>query len=352
MTWRQSLLRLLSLVLIGLSVLSCQASVASKQPDIGMTVHSRGADAETIKRQFDLMAAMHVTWVRVDVGWAWVESERGQFDWAYPDEIVSEAAARGMKVLVVLANSPAWAGSSAPGQSAIEPYSRPANLSDFASFARIAAQRYASRGVRSWEIWNEPNTSQFWPPSPDANEYGDLFRVIAAAIRRVDPKATLLIGGLSPKTDSSGAEIPPAKYLEQLYGNGAAQLADGIAAHPYSYPALPMQKSRQAAGGFKDLPALHAVMVRHGDGQKKIWITEFGAPTGTDPAAVSEEAQAAAFSQARQLVASWAWAGPLIYYELVDGGTDPSDKEQNFGVLHEDLTAKAAALALMRPAPA
>jgi hypothetical protein len=32
---------------------------------------------------------------------------------------------------------------------------------------------------------------------------------------------------------------------------------------------------------------------------------------------------------------------------LVDGGTDPTDIEQNFGVLRENLTLKVAALALM-----
>ena len=309
-----------------------------------MTLHFRGADAATIKRQFDLMAAMNVTWVRMDIDWSVVESKRGQLNWAYTDSFVNEAVARRMNVLAVLAFSPAWARSSATSRS------RPDQLSDYAKFARIAAERYASRGVRSWEIWNEPNHGEFWPPSPDVTEYGGLFRVAVASIRSVDPKATVLVGGLAPKYDESAGEVSPTDYLEQLYDNGAAQLADGIAAHPYSYPALPMDAHQRTVGGFKDLPALHRVMNRRGDGRKKIWITEFGAPTGTGPHAVSEERQAATLLQARQQVGRWAWAGPLIYYELVDGGTDPADTEQNFGVLREDLSPKAAAVALMENA--
>jgi polysaccharide biosynthesis protein PslG len=342
---RKTLLRLLPLVLIVLSTLSCQES--APEAAIGMTVHPRGADAESIKRQFDLMADMNVTWVRIDIDWSIIESEQSQLDWMSTDTLVDEAGARGMNVLGVLAFSPAWARSSATDPSEIASHSRPDDVASYANFARVAAKRYASQGVHDWEIWNEPNSSKFWPPRPDGDEYGELFRVAAEAIHGVDPAATLLIGGLSPKFEEPEAEISPTDYLEQLYGNGAAQLADGIAVHPYSFPSLPMDEDQRTVGGLKDLPALRTVMDRHGDGGKKIWITEFGAPTGTGPHAVSDEDQAAALLQARHQVDRWDWAGPLIYYELVDGGTDLSDTEQNFGVLREDLSPKPAADALM-----
>jgi GH35 family endo-1,4-beta-xylanase len=352
MTWRRRLVLLLTLAMVGSSALSCQSSEPSVEPaEIGMNLHFRGADAATIKRQFDLMAAMNVAWVRVDVDWSVIESERGQFDWTSVDMIVDEAAARGIDVLAVLVFSPAWARSTttadpATADPATANRSRPVP-SEWATFAHVAAQRYAPLGVHSWEIWNEPNTSKFWPPRPDVNEYGSLFWVAADAIRGVDPEATLLIGGLSPKYDVPEAELTPVDYLEALYANGAAQRADGVAAHPYTFPALPMDAQQRTVGGFPDLPALHAVMERHGDGGKKIWITEFGAPTGTGPNAVSEDNQAASLVQAREQVADWDWAGPLMYYELVDGGTDPAEIEQNFGVVREDLSPKAAADALM-----
>ena len=329
MTGRRSLLRLLSLVLIGFTALSCQAPAPG---GIGMTLHFRGADAALVKRQFDLMADMNVAWVRFDLDWSAVETERGRFDWAFPDIVVDEAQSHGMKVLGVLAYTPAWARSSTIGDPTTASRSRPDRWSDYASFARVAAERYAPRGVGTWEIWNEPNSSKFWPPRPDANEYGGLFRVAAAAIRSADPDATLLIGGLAPKYDEPDGGISPTEYLEQLYGNGTAQLADGIAAHPYSFPALPTDTSPQTIiGGFKDLPALHTVTDEQGDGRKRIWITEFGAPTGTGPNAVSEEDQSKALLQARQQVQDWGWAGPLIYYELVDGERIPPRSRRTSG---------------------
>ena len=51
---------LVSLVLT-LATLSCQASEHPIRPaEIGMTLHLRGADAATVKREFDLMSAMNV----------------------------------------------------------------------------------------------------------------------------------------------------------------------------------------------------------------------------------------------------------------------------------------------------
>ncbi|BBY95836.1 hypothetical protein MGALJ_55050 [Mycobacterium gallinarum] len=342
---RARVARLLSLVLIAGIPLSCQAPIPPVE--IGMTMHSRGADAATIAQQFDLMDAMNVAWVRVDFDWSVAESERGQFNWEYPDTIVAEAAAHGVKVLGVLAYTPEWARPTTTGDPATAHHTRPEQLSDWADFARLVTERYAARGVHTWEIWNEPNTQKFWPPRPDVNEYGTLFWVAAEAIRELDERATILIGGLAPKFHVPDSEIAPTAYLEQLYENGAIRLADGIAVHPYTYPALPMDTPQRAVGGFKDLPALRAVMERHGDGQKKIWITEFGAPTGTGPYAVSDGAQATTLLQARRQVQQWDWGGPLIYYELVDGGTDPTDAEQNFGVLRHDLSLKPAADALV-----
>ena len=320
-------------------ITSCQSQTT--HVPIGMTVHYRGADAQSLQQQFDAMAAMNVRWVRVDVDWSVIEPVQSQLDWTSADTIVDRALERGMQVLLVLAFAPPWTkGMTASNRD------RPHDPAAFANFARVAAQRYAARGVHHWEVWNEPNTGKFWPPDPDPAEYGRVFRGAAAAVREVDPRATLLIGGLSPTYGSPGPDVDPTTYLAQLYDDGAAQLADGIAVHPYTFPSQPMDRTQRTTGGFRDLPALHALMTQRGDGTKKVWITEYGAPTGTGPSAVSEQDQAATLLLARQQVAAWDWVGPLIYYELVDGGTDANEIEDNFGVLRADNSRKLAAIAL------
>jgi polysaccharide biosynthesis protein PslG len=334
----------LSIVVLSLVIVLCKLSWGAVGPSkIGMMVRLVNTDPATVTREFDLMAAMHVTWVRADFDWSAIEVNRGEFNWAYSDGVVKEASARRMTVLPILSHTPVWARPAGTNSS-----TPPGHVSDFADFARAAAARYAPLGLHTWEIWNEPNISDFWQPAPDANRYGELFRAAAATVRAVDPIATLLIGGLTRGSDTAdGSRISQTKYVEQLYANGAAQLATAIAVHPYSFPSLPIGANAGVVGGIDDVPALHQVMERHGDGGKMVWITEFGAPTGTDSDAVSDIDQAIAIMQARKLVQKWRWAGPLIYFELRDRGTNLAVDEENFGVVRTDLSLKPAGKALI-----
>jgi polysaccharide biosynthesis protein PslG len=331
----------LSAVFLGLVLVLGELSFGAVGPSrIGMMLQLHGTDPATVAREFDLLAEMHVTWVRASFDWPTIEGNRGEFDWAYPDEVVKQASARRMSVLPILSHTPAWARPA--GTTTTSP---PDHVSDFAAFAGATAARYAPSGVHTWEIWNEPNINSFWQPAPNANAYGELFRATATSIRVADPNATLLIGGLTSGPDAAdGSRIAQRTYVEQLYNNGTAQLADAIAVHPYSFQ---WPHAVVVVGGLDDVPALHKLMERHGDGGKKVWITEFGAPTGTAADAVSDIEQAMTILHALKLVQKWVWAGPLIYFELRDAGTNPAVDEDNFGVVRRDLSLKIAGKALI-----
>ncbi|MGO4441827.1 cellulase family glycosylhydrolase [Mycobacterium sp. 2YAF39] len=332
------------IAVLGLVIAVC-VSLRGKDEssEIGMMVRLVDADPATVTREFDLMEKMNVTWVRADFFWPLIEPERGAFTWTYSDAIVKEASARRMNVVAILSHTPEWAR----GAGTTSDYP-PVHTSDFAEFARATAARYAPLGVHTWEVWNEPNSDFFWAPAPDANHYGQLFRATAAAVRAVDPNATLMTGGLTRGTDTpDGLRISQMTFVKQLYANGTAQLADAIAVHPYTFPALPSQTNVAVIGGINEVPALHQLMEQHGDGGKKVWITEFGAPTGTATTAVSDKDQADTILQARELVQQWPWAGPLIVYELRDGGSNPAVDGENFGVVRRDFSLKPAGRALV-----
>ena len=111
--------------------------------------------------------------------------------------------------------------------------------------------------------------------------------------------------------------------------------------HPYSFPALPNDASpKNIVGGFADLPALYGVMSKRGDGGKKIWITELGAPTGNGPMAVTEEAQAAIIGSSLAQASRLPYVGPVFVHALRDAGTDAFDSEQNYGLLRADFSRK------------
>lgn len=265
-------------------------------------------------------------WVRLDIDWASIEPTPGKFNWAVADRVVNAARREGLLVLGVLAYTPTWARPA--GRSSHAPPSRVSDFSRFAS-AAVARERLA---VRAWEIWNEPNLAEYWEPRPDPRAYAALLSAASKAIHATDPKAVVLTGGLAPAV-TDGAQIAPTDFIARVYAAGAGKAFDVVAVHPYSYPALPSNTASARWNTFVRLPLLRNVMVAHGDASKPIWLTEFGAPTGTGTDAVTQARQAQiladGFAQARR----WPWIGALFTYSLRDFGTNAADREQNFGVL-------------------
>lgn len=84
---------------------------------------------------------------------------------------------------------------------------------------------------------------------------------------------------------------------------------------------------------------------------KPVWVTEYGFHnTVADPAAnpVSERAAAKYLPRFATLLFQASPAGKHFLYELVDEGTDPTEREHHFGLLRHDLTPKPAYGAIKR----
>ncbi len=294
-----------------------------------------------VEHDLDEMVATGASWVRLGAVWSIVESSQGSYDWTSADRQVLPARARGLNVLLILTYTPDWARST-PGDDKVGPTSASA-VAAFGAFARAAAARYGPQGVTAFEIWNEPNISPFWAPRPNPAAYTRLLTSAAAGIRAVNPAATIVTGGLAPAGDpADGSQISPLTFTKDLYANGAQGSFTALGLHPYSFPALPDDTSTASWNAFQRAPLLHDVMASHGDGAKFIWFTEFGAPTGTSSAAVSDDLQAQTITRGYAMLSRWPWAGPLFTYTLRDAGTDRADREQNFGLRRYDDTPKPA----------
>jgi len=345
---RHTPLRLLALLLGGLVIAAVAVSLTSRPQEAAASTSGESAgfspggpilwesDAD-LARDLGAMAGTGAKWLRVDFDWPSVEPTPGVFNWAPTERVVRGAQARGLKIIALPAYTPAWARP--PGTTDKHPPSQP---SDFAAFVRVAALHFAPSGVKVWEMWNEPNTSAFWQPRPDPAAYADLLRGAARAVRDIDPTVTVLSAGLSPAVDAPDAsQIAPTTYLQRLYAAQGGPSFDAVGIHPYSYPALPLDPATANWNTLYRLPLLYEVMVANGDGAKKIWATEFGAPT-SGPGAVSEDQQVQMVTAAYAAFASWPWAGPMLWYSIRDQGTDPGDREDHFGLIRRDFTPKPA----------
>lgn len=286
-----------------------------------------------VEADLDLMASTGARWLRVSLGWGHIERSPGVYDWAPTDRLVLGARRGGLSVVAVVTTAPGW--DSAPGCHQFE--CAPDDPGPYAEFVRAAAQRYAPLGVRHWEIWNEPNHVQFWGPRPDPVAYTELLRRASLALDAVDPGLTVISGGLSPAPDRDG-EIAPLTFLQRVYELGGGRYLDAVAHHPYQFPAPPTALIDNNA--FLQTEQLHELMDQFGDGAKKIWGTEVGAPTRGSHS-VSEADQAAWLKEYYDTWNSWSFTGPLLWFTARDKGR-ANDLEDSFGLVRANRTPKPA----------
>lgn len=293
---------------------------------------------DKLARQITMAKNAGFAAIRIDVDWSAIEPVRGVRNWSNTDRVVNAIIAQGLCPLGVAAYTPTWA--TEPGNRARSSHYRPANPATFASFVQAAASRYRT-SVRAWEIWNEPNLASFYSPSADAVSYGELLKASHTAIKKVDRNLLVLSGGLAPATDN-GLDIAPTTFLTSLYARGFNKYLDAVAMHPYTYPSLPDDPSSAEWNAAMQMWPMHDLMTAHGDGGKRIWITESGAPTGTARVAVSEAVQAETVRIVVEVAQQTPWLGPVFVYSIQDAGADKSDPEQNFGLYRHDGTSKAS----------
>ena len=298
--------------------------------------------ATELNREFDRIKATGARWVRFDFYWGALEPSRGSYNWALTDRAVNAAHARGLQVLALVTYTPTWARPAGTTD-----HAPPTNPQDYANFIRAAVQRYAPMGVKAWEIWNEPNSGHFWTPKPDAVAYTQLLQAAYSAVKSADPASIVITGGLAPSggtldyTSSDGFWVSPWRFLTNMYNAGARGSFDAVGHHPY--PGMPYSPSTAAVWNpFQQTVDLHNLMVQRGDGSKQIWGTEAGSWTGTSSNSVTEAQQAQFTTEFLQGWAQWSYAGPFFYYSLRDMGTNAADREDNFGLLRYDYSAKPA----------
>ncbi len=301
------------------AVLAAPAAAQTPRPNqLGLAANGglHNLPSGELDGELNVVRSAGAKWLRFDLNWAVVQAGgRNSWNWAPFDRVIRRARARGLKVLGTIWYTPGWAR-----PAGTPPHRPPTRVANFGRFAAAAGRRYKRLGVHHWEIWNEPNLPHAWHARPSAAAYGRLLSSAARALRRVDRNAVVVTGGLSPAAND-GTSIAPVTFLKRLYRAGYRNAFDAVGHHPHMFPYLPATKAKWSPWRqmFATRPSLRSVMIKHGNKGKKIWATEFGAPTGGDRA-VSETRQAATVTQAYRLWAGYRWAGPLFWFSPRDRG--------------------------------
>lgn len=102
-----------------------------------------------------------------------------------------------------------------------------------------------------------------------------------------------IAAGSGKTVQVSNVQYPPDTFLTQAYAAAAGSpMWDALAIHPYTQPVLP---AAQLAiyGGWAVVPTLRSIMIANGEGAKRMWVTEVGAPTGAATVSWSSAASSA-----------------------------------------------------------
>jgi VCBS repeat-containing protein/YVTN family beta-propeller protein len=284
-------------------------------------------------RALDLLKADGVNTIRIMVPWAGVEATDDVWNWTAIDRVVNSAIARDMEVQAFLNSPPGWAV--VPGTPALG--GPPADNQEYAEFVSMVATRYAGK-ISAYEVWNEPNYYRFWEPTPNAAAYTELLKVAYTAIKAADPNAVVIGGVIAAAPDSGTQFVNSARFVTEMYEAGAAGYFDALSFHPYHYFVKFSEGGGMPSSPLTLVNQIHDVMVANGDGNKKIWATEYG-----EPSALAGEAGQAAFIA--DFLRAWReldYAGPAFIHDVKDYLTlDPI--QASFGVYRLNWTPKPAA---------
>ncbi len=275
-------------------------------------------------RNLPLMSEGGMKWTRDEMYWSEIERQPGRFDFPKQYDAYADANARyGLSPVIILDYGNALYDRNANGD-ARSPHTAE-GLRAFARYVTAMVKRYGDR-VKYWEVWNEPNGSQFWGAEPDAREYAAVLKTAYTSIKRADPEAKV-IGGAIAGTDLN--------YLRALFDAGGLEYMDALSIHPYR------------VGGPEETQLLrelrfHQELMKEYGYEKPIWLTEIGWSTDTGPYGVTEQEQAQYLTRMYIQALSTGYVREVNWYDFQDDGPDSTNHEHRFGIVTLDLSPKPA----------
>jgi hypothetical protein len=269
--------------------------------------------------------SLHAKVVRVDVPWSVMEPHAaGQLDpraLAFTDRLAADAAATGIKVIMLVESTPCWA-SSAPAPVLSRCDARrstsanawpPTHPSEYGAFMAFLAQRYGST-LAALEVWNEPDqANQHYLAGPEKPQrYAGILRAAYPAIKAVAPGLPVLGGSL---VGSNGV------FLRELYKAGIKGYYDGLSVHFYNLT-------------LGSVRSVHEVQLANRD-STPLWLNEFGFTscwpryrTQQQQACVTKAVQASDLSSIVRSLARVPYVASAVVYKL------QGNVSEDFGVLN------------------
>jgi polysaccharide biosynthesis protein PslG len=250
--------------------------------DDRVCLHTRATDEVDegkIKRTFEMAREMGAGTVVEYLPWAYVEGSSGEYDWSHPDRILKHIERQGLKPIIRIGYVPDWLR---PDEDSVG-YTNANYLTDemldaYADYVGVFVEHYRGR-VDTIIIWNEPNLNMEWTAGgSDPVGYTELLKKAYTAAKAANPDVMVLGGALAPTNEPphGAGGWNDIDFLNEMYEAGAAPYFDALAAHTYGFNQPPQAEADIESLNFRRLELLREVMVKHGDADKDVYITEGG----------------------------------------------------------------------------
>ncbi len=257
--------------------------------------------------EMDKITALNIQWVRHNINWSDVQKPGpGLWDQEYlnkQEELLRQASAKGLNVMLSLGYAPRWAARRNEGVSGGSVVAK--DLKDWQQYVAVVVGRM-HKYVHTYRIMNEVNHQ--WDTGAQPAEYAEFLKSGYQVIKAIDPQATVIMAGVSGT---------PGGYLQGLYDANAGGFMDIAACQSY----VQGHKSPEEGNLVARLQAYRMVMASNNDNHP-LWVTEFGYPA--EPLSSITPMEQAAYSVRSHLLALSSGAGvtKFFFYPLKDTDGD------------------------------
>jgi hypothetical protein len=311
------------------------------------------------------------------------------YRWTTLDAQVTTLRSAGFDVLLTVQGAPAWAeGPDRPSTREIPAGAWDPDPQALAAFFTALAQRYSGTypgpsgvlpRVTHFQVWNEPNLWLYlapqWTKSGNAysatspSVYRSLLNASYAAIKRVQPDATVLSAGTAPYGDPSpgGRRMPPVTFVRSLLCFKGTALTKQRCADPahldaYDHHSYGVRGPHSSAANADDvstpdvgkLTRMMRKAVTDGTvlprGTKPMWMTEIAYDSNPpDPDGVPIAQQATWLEQSLQVL-DREGVHHVLWFSVADAAPIPSyAATYQAGLFFLDGQPKPAATAFRFP---
>ncbi|MEU0565074.1 hypothetical protein ABZ297_06730 [Nonomuraea sp. NPDC005983] len=294
--------------------------LAAKDPWFAVAMHY-GWQAATEAAMLETASRIGWSETRSDSGWSAVEKQPGVYDFtAYAfDKGHATAARYGITSMPILGyRNTLYDGGKTP--------STPEGLAAFGRYGAATSQKYGG----DISVYNEFNSTGFNDGACGitAQCYYNMVKAVYPLIHQANPSANV-VGPTSAGTQ-------PA-WHDDFIAKGGLDYLDTFSVNFYGYtnngPGTPPEQTVLVT----EFPQL--VQKVKAKKNMPVWVSENGWPTHT---AGSTEAQQADFVIRAQVLARIAGASKYFWYDILDDGDNPGEREHRFGQFRRPVSGVAA----------